>query len=167
MRQHAGWLSDRINRLVEVVLIALMALLVIDVWIGVADRYVFRWQFNWPEPLARYLMIWTVLLAISSGIARREHIGLTIVIDVLPAPVRRMCLILADVLALGLFAYLFWYGIGFALGGATRQAMIFGMTLGPAYAAVPVAAGLACVQLFLVLIRDLGHHQVKEQSGKI
>ena len=167
MRQLAGWLSDRINRVVELVLIVLMALLVIDVWVGVADRYVFRWQFNWPEPLARYLMIWIVLLAISAGISRREHIGLTLLIDFLPVRVRRLCLIVSDVLALGLFAYLCWYGIGFALGGMTRQAMIFGMSLGPAYAAVPVAAGLACVQLALVILRDLGDNRVKDQAGKV
>lgn len=167
MRHLAGWLSNQVNRFVEIVLILLMAALVIDVWIGVIDRYIFRWQFNWPEPLARFLMIWTVMLAISSGIARRQHIGLTIVIDYLPRALRRGCLILADLLALGLFAYLFWYGWGFAAGGATRQAMIFGMSLGPIYSAIPVAAALACVQLVLVLIRDLGEHKVEAQSGKV
>lgn len=164
MRRLAAELSDYVNRCVEIILIVLMAALVIDVWIGVVDRYYFHWQFNWPEPLARYLMIWTVLLAISSGIVRREHIGLTILIDRLPRGLRRTALILSDVLAFALFAYLFWFGIGFAASGQTRQAMIFGLTLGPAYAAVPVAAGLAALQLVLVLLRDLGNQHLEEQA---
>ena len=69
--------------------------------------------------------------------------GLTMFIDLLPQGLRRGLLLLSDILALALFAYLFWFGVGFAQGGATRQAMIFGMTLGPAYAAIPVSAGLA------------------------
>ncbi|WP_366656133.1 TRAP transporter small permease [Fodinicurvata sp. EGI_FJ10296] len=166
MRQLAATLSYRINKVVELILIVLMAALVIDVWIGVVDRYYFSWQFNWPETLARYLMIWTVLLAISTGITNREHIGLTILIDRLPEVARRGALILADVLALCLFGYLFWYGLGFAASGQSRQAMIFGMSLAPAYSAIPAAAGLAAVQTALAMIRDLGRHHVQDQAQK-
>lgn len=166
MREWATVASDRINRVVEAVVAALMLLLVLDVWLGVVDRYYFRWQLPWPETLARYLMIWAAMLAVSSGIARREHIGLTAFVDVLPLAVRRMLLIAMDVLALALFLYVFWYGIPFAQSGAPRQAMIFDASLLPFYAAIPVAAAIASVQLTLVLIRDLGTHleQIPEQE---
>ncbi|MAS12116.1 MAG: C4-dicarboxylate ABC transporter permease [Nitratireductor sp.] len=164
IRQVAGELSEKLNRCVEIILIALMAALVVNVWIGVADRYYFHWQFNWPEPLARYLMIWTVLLAISSGIVRREHIGLTILIDRLPVSLRRTALLLSDLLGILLFAYLFWFGLGFAAAGLTRQAMILGLSLGPAYSAIPAAAGLAAIQLLLVMLRDLGEQRVEDQA---
>jgi hypothetical protein len=36
--------------------------------------------------------------------------------------------------------------------------MIFGASLAPFYAAIPVAAGLCSVQLVLVLLRDMGAH---------
>ena len=61
-------------------------------------------------------------------------------------------------LALALFLYVFWYGIGFANGGASRQAMILGASLRPFYAAIPVAAAIASVQIALVLMRDMGQH---------
>ena len=38
------------------------------------------------------------------------------------------------------------------------EAMIFGVSLAPFYAAIPVAAALSSVQVILVLIRDLGSH---------
>ncbi|WP_274427257.1 TRAP transporter small permease [Chelativorans sp. YIM 93263] len=164
MRRVAAIISDRLNRLVEIILIVLMAALVIDVWIGVMDRYYFHWQFNWPEPLARYLMIWTVLLAISTGIVRREHIGLTMLTDRLPETPRRALLMLSDFITLLLFIYLFWFGIGFAQSGSTRMAMIFGMTLAPAYSAIPAAAGLAALQMALVMVRDLGGYHLEENA---
>lgn len=158
MRTLAAKASLQLNRIVEVIVAILMVALVLDVWLGVVDRYFFHWQLPWPEVLARYLMIWSAMLAVSSGIARREHIGLTAFISKLPASMRHACLIVIDLVALALFLYLFWYGIFFAQGGASRAAMIFGASLQPFYAAIPVAAFLAVIQLCLVLVRDLGTH---------
>ena len=150
--------SNQLNEIVEFVLAVLMTALVINVWLGVIDRYYFRWQLNWPEAFARYLMIWVALLAISSGIALRGHIGLMSFVGILPVTVRRGLLIFADLVTLSLFTYLFVVGIPFALGGFKREAMIFGVSMGPFFTAVPVAAFMASVQMFLTLMRDLGTH---------
>lgn len=158
MRNWAETTSSRINTAVEAIVAALMLALVLDVWLGVIDRYYFHWQLPWPEVLARYLMIWAAMLAVSSGIARRDHIGLTAFVLALPLPLRRAALICMDLLALALFLYVLWFGISFAISGAPRQAMIFGVSLAPFYAAIPVSAALASVQLALVLMRDLGTH---------
>lgn len=166
MRQAAGIASAALNRAVELVVTFLMALLVLDVWVGVIDRYIFHWQLPWPEIVARYLMIWTVLLAVSCGIARREHIGLTIVIDLMPRHLMRAALIIADLLAMILFLYVLWFGWGFAMSGLNRQAMIFGMSLGPAFAAIPVSATLAALQLAFVLVRDGGGHAIPDQVSE-
>lgn len=155
-RNNAVVWSDRINRLVEAVVAILMLCLVLDVWLGVADRYYFGWQLEWPETLARYLMIWTALLAVSCGIARREHIALTGVITRLPDRLKRTILILTDLLALALFICLAWYGTWFAVSGLKREALIFGANMAPFYAAVPAAAILASLQMLLVVLRDLG-----------
>jgi len=156
LKSLAERISLGLNRAIEAVVALLMLALVFDVWIGVIDRYWFHWQLPWPETLARYLMIWAALLAVSSGIARREHIGLTSFLMTLPAWIRRAVLITIDILAISLFLYVFWFGIGFAQSGATRQAMIFGVTLEPFFWAIPTSAFLAIIQLALVLIRDQG-----------
>ncbi len=153
----ASW-SARINGVVEAVVAALMLALVLDVWLGVMDRYFFRWQLPWPETLARYLMIWAAMLAVSSGIARRDHIGLNALVMALPLPLRRFILVAMDLLSLALFLYVAWFGIPFAQSGALRQAMIFGVSLAPFYAAIPAFAALCSIQLVLVLLRDLGAH---------
>ncbi|MBO6511693.1 MAG: TRAP transporter small permease, partial [Roseibium sp.] len=57
-------------------------------------------------------------------------------------------------------------GIAFAQSGATRHAMIFGLSLQPFYAAIPVSAAIASVQLFLVLLRDLGTHLELPAEGE-
>ena len=167
MREIAGRLSKTLNMAIEAVVALLMVLLVLDVWLGVVDRYLFHWQLPWPETLARYLMIWAAMLAISCAIARREHIGLTLLIDRLPDAAKRGALIISDILALCLFAYLLWFGIDFAASGMQRQAMIFGATLMPAFAAIPVAAAISALQLSLVVIRDMGGQPLIAQTEEV
>ena len=152
----AATASRSLNWLVERIIAVLMLVLVLDVWLGVVDRYIFHWQLPWPEELARYLMIWAALLAISAGIARREHIGIGMFVLSLPMPIQRTVLFLVDLIALAAFLYLAIYGFDFAQGGMRRQAMIFGMSLALPYAAVPVSALLAAIQLLLVALRDQG-----------
>lgn len=156
LRQQTKKYSQSLNWVVERVVALLMVLLVADVWLGVVARYVLRVQIPWTEELARYLMIWAALLAISSGIARREHIGFRLILDRIPIGLQKTLLLAFDVLAFGFFAFLFIYGIGMTGTGAKQFAMIFGMSMAIPYASVPVSALLACVQIVLAGIRDFG-----------
>lgn len=150
----AGRTSARLNWVVERICALLAAVLVLDVWLGVLVRYVIPVQLTFTEEAARYLMIWTALLAVSCGIARREHIGVLLVFEALPVGPRRVLLAALDLLALGFFAYLLYYGIGFTVSGASRFSMIYGMSKALPFAAVPAAAALACIQIALAGIRD-------------
>ena len=155
-RQRAARYSRTLNWYVERVIALLMVLLVADVWLGVVARYVLRVQIPWTEELARYLMIWAALLAISSGIARREHIGFQLLREQLPSTLQKALLLTFDAIAFALFAFLFVYGIGMTGTGAKQFAMIFGMSMALPYASVPVSALLACIQIILAGIRDAG-----------
>ena len=64
-------MSRRLNWVVERFCVLLMFLLVLDVWLGVMARYVLPIRVTFTEELARYLMIWMALLAVSSGISHR------------------------------------------------------------------------------------------------
>jgi len=133
-----------------------MVLLILDVWLGVLARYVFRAQIPWTEELARYLMIWAALLAVSCGIARREHIGFTMLLIRLPIFLQKGLLVAFDALALVFFLLMFGYGIDMTVTGSRQFAMIFGISMAMPYASVPVASLLAAVQLLLVGYRDMG-----------
>lgn len=146
--------SDKMTWVVDRACAALLVLLVLDVWLGVFVRYVIPLPITFTEEAARYLMIWTALLAVSCGISRREHIGVQLLFDTLPPHLRRILLGLIDLLALGFFLFLVIYGIGLVEKGGSRFTMIYGMTKALPFAAVPVSAALACAQLTLVAIRD-------------
>ncbi len=158
-------LSLRVNWLVERVCVALLVLLVLDVWLGVLVRYVIPLPLTFTEELARYLMIWMALLAVSSGIAHREHIGVEFIFSRLPGPVRRWLAIAFDVIAFAFFAALFFYGIGFAVKGFSRLTMIYQIPKGWPFMGVPLAALMACLQLLLVGIHDAFAERAPKSTG--
>ena len=146
--------SRRLNHGVEVVCVALLVLLVLDVWLGVLVRHVLPLPLTFTEELARYLMIWMALLAISCGIVHREHIGVSFVFVSLPPRVRRVLALAFDLIAFVFFLVLLWYGIGFVERGFRRLTMIGGMPKAYPFMGVPLAAAVACAQLLLVGTRD-------------
>jgi TRAP-type C4-dicarboxylate transport system permease small subunit len=128
--------------------------MILDVGIGAFGRYLIDLPVTWSEELARYLMIWAALLAISCGVARREHVAVTALLDKLPKEARRQAGVAIDVLGFAFFAFLGYFGIDMTAQGATQYATIFEMTMWLPFAAVPVSCALTCVQLVLTGIRD-------------
>ena len=146
--------SRRLNWYVERFCVLLMVLLVFDVWLGVLARYVIPFQMTFTEELARYIMIWMALIAISSGISHREHIGVLVIFERLPAPVRKWLAVAFDIMAFGFFAILFFYGLGMVERGFGRFTMIEAIPKAYPFMGVPLAGALACIQLLLVAIHD-------------
>jgi len=146
--------SRRVNWYVERACVALAVLLVLDVWLGVAVRYVLPFQWSFTEELARYLMIWMALLAISSGISHREHIGVLLVFERFPPSARKWLAVTFDIIAFGFFAIIFFYGLGMVERGFSRFTMINGIPKAYPFMGVPLAAAMACLQLILVTVHD-------------
>lgn len=146
--------SRRLNWLVERFCVLLLALLVLDVWLGVLARYVLPFPATFTEELARYLMIWMALLAVSSGISHREHIGVLVLFERFPPAVRKWLAVLFDLIALVFFALIFFYGLGMVERGFSRYTMIEAIPKAYPFMGVPLAAAMACIQLILVAIHD-------------
>lgn len=166
LRERAWTLGERLNWWVERACVVLVAALVLDIWFGIVARYVLELGITWTEELARYIMIWAALLAVSSAAHHREHIGLDFVSRLLP-PLPRVILQGAiDCLGFAFFLFLFVYGVGMTADGASQFAMIFGMTMVVPFASVPVAAALTALQIFLTAIRPTLDDNAEEvQAG--
>jgi TRAP-type C4-dicarboxylate transport system permease small subunit len=155
MAEGAITASRWINRYVERFCVALLVVLVLDVWLGVLDRYAIALPLTFTEELARYLMIWMALLAVSSGISHREHIGMLVVFERLPRRLRKWLAVAFDAIAFGFFAVLFFYGLDFVERGFSRYTMIYQIPTAYPFLTVPLASAIACIQLFLVGLHDV------------
>jgi len=147
-------IAYRVNWLVERICALLLGIMVVVIWFEVVERYFLHLGMTWTEELSRYVMIWAALLAVSCGAFYREHIGLNIVHRFLPPKGVRILKICLDLISLGFFLFLAWYGIGMAREGFGQFANIFGITMAVPFAAVPVSSALAAFQIFAAMLRS-------------
>lgn len=160
----ADRLGRRVNWVVERLCALLVALMVMDVWLEIISRYMVNLHITWTEELARYLMIWGSLLAVSCGVYYREHIGLMLLLESLPRRLQQVLRLVLDLIGLAFFVILTWYGVHLTHAGATQYATIFNMTMSLPYAAVPVSAALAALQMVLAGIRDVTRFAGREET---
>jgi len=149
VRESAERWGKGLNRAVEWVCAGLMVALVLVTWLGIVSRYTVDLGITWTEETARYLMIWVALLAVSSGVARGEHVSVEFLFNALPRPIAIVVFWLFEASAIAFFGVLLAHGVSMTSGGATQYASMFGMTMVLPYAAVPVSSALAIIQLVL------------------
>lgn len=162
--------SARLGRLTELACAVLIGVLVLDVWFGIVGRYFIDMGVTFTEELARYVMVWVALLAVSCGIAKRDHVAVTFVFERVPQPYRRWLSIGFDAIAFALFAVLFVFGLGMTASGASQYGTLWGLNMVVPYAAIPVSSALACLQLILVAIAEAhesGPGQPSELAAEI
>ena len=67
--------------LVDLVCLALMVVLVGDVFLGVFSRYVMQATFKWYDEVARLCFVWIIFLGAGVAVRRRLHFRMHLVID--------------------------------------------------------------------------------------
>lgn len=147
-------IKHKLNKANQFAVGILTLLLILDVWIGVLDRYVFQWQLVWVEELARYIMIWAILMAVPCCTAGREHMGLEFVVRRFPQHVRILIHRVLGLLTCAFFFYIAYLGYFFAMKGANQLSTVFSLPMSYAYAAVPVTFFLSGFQALLVWLED-------------
>ena len=78
-------MKTKVDRILGGILVAMLAVMTLDVLWGVFTRYVMANQASWSEELARFLLVWIGILGAAYASGQRMHLS----IDLLPEkPVR-------------------------------------------------------------------------------
>ena len=93
-----GFLSRTITGMEKVVgwvVTATIAVMVVNILLGVFSRFVFHLGIPFTEELGRYLMIWAGYLGCVLALKEGSHISITAVVDLFPPAARRAIRFLA------------------------------------------------------------------------
>ncbi|MBQ0929388.1 TRAP transporter small permease [Ideonella alba] len=156
-------LLGRYCRLLEWLLVALLALMVLLVFGNVVARYGFNSGITESEELSRWLFVWLTFLGAIVGLRERAHLGSDMLVSRLGPLGKRVCLALGQ----GLMLFATWL----LLKGSWEQvqinleveAPVTGASVGLFYAAGVVFAVSTGVMLLLELWRTLSG-QLSEQD---
>lgn len=102
-------LRRRYERLLEWIVIVLMAVLFVEVTVGVLFR-TFGASLVWYDEVAAILLAWLTFYGSALAAAKRAHIGCPEVIAMLPAGGRVAARLVADALFVAFFILLGWMG---------------------------------------------------------
>ena len=145
--------ADMAERLARWVGIALFTAMLVLMALEVVARYVFNAPTFWTEVIARYAMVWMVLLGMALGIRHREHIrvdGLVLVsprvVQIVLAGVRLLC-------SLGFALILVAFGYQLSVMNLTQTAGVVAIPVFYLYLAVPITGLLMLVFLGEIIAR--------------
>jgi len=142
-------ITERVAAVPCMVAIGVMTAIVIA---GVFFRYVLLQPIGWSEEAARYLMIWAASLAVSLGIMKGEHVGLTFIVETLPPKLKRFVSVFANLAILIFLWVLTERGYEIAIKGRSQVSSLLDVSMIWSLIAVPIAGVLAMLQtVFLIL----------------
>ena len=89
---------NKVNRLLEHVLVVIFGLLVLDVLFQVFSRYILGTSFTWTEEFARFSLIWMTILGAAYLNAKKEHLSMDFLYQKFSDSKKRKASILIEVL---------------------------------------------------------------------
>lgn len=92
-----------------------MALLVLDVLLGVVSRYIVGSQVPWTEELACLLLVWSSFFGIALAFDSRAHLGIDLIVNMMGDAPRKTAATIAHLVTLTFTVAAFLYGGCFLL----------------------------------------------------
>lgn len=141
-------LLKKLDRVLAIFLIILMAAIVIDVTWQILSRFVVGKPSSITEEIARFLLVWIGLLGAAYAFRTHAHLGLDILTSKLPIDKRVRAEILSQLFSFGFAASVMVYG-GISL---VKLQLLLGQTsaalqikMGYVYIVLPLAGLLICI----------------------
>ena len=140
-----------LDRAVEGLCIALLAVISADLLAGIFSRYVLERTFVWYDEVARACFMWLVFLGAAVAVRRGAHFGLHVFVDMLPAQFRRTALLLTPITVIAFSVAIAWLGWMLMQHGAAQTTAVMGMPVSWIYAAIPAGGALMGVNALRAL----------------
>jgi len=144
--------TNIIDKVIKYILIALMAVLsflgvfqVVGRAIGVVPA--------WTEELIRFLFVWASCVGAAIGIKEHIHIGIDVIVNLLPKLGQKISAILVQVILLGFDAFIIKVGFDMVQKTMTQPSPALRLPMAYVYLAVPVMGILGIWYSVLEIIK--------------
>jgi TRAP-type transport system small permease protein len=155
----------RIQRACSALLVVIMTALVAIVFAEVIWRYFLRSSISWSEEAARFLMLWVAFVGGVLAYVHDEHLGLDIVIQLAPAKVGRVLLVVANLLAMVAIALIAIGGYVVVMQNLDWLSPALDIPYGFIYLVCPLCSVLMLFQASLKLVSNLRRLKAAGAAG--
>jgi TRAP-type C4-dicarboxylate transport system permease small subunit len=149
------WFSAQYRKVLLPLLVLLSSVLTIVVLYGVFMRYVMNNSPSWTEEAARYLMVWSALIAMSIALRQNRHIGLTSLVERLWGKYTNTAFFFADIAMLIFFIVMLVTGINMAIFVTNQRSPSMNLPMWIPYLSIPVGGFFLSVETIILLLKKL------------
>jgi TRAP-type C4-dicarboxylate transport system permease small subunit len=147
-----------LDRAVSYAVIAIMAAMVVVVSLQVLLRYAFNTSIDWADDVGRLLFVWSIFLTIPLGIREGIHIGIELVVKLLPEPVRHALVRLIGLLSIGMMAIICYQAVLVTLDQWDEMLPTLEVTVAVFMIPVAIGAGHSVLHLLRLVLTGTGLH---------
>jgi TRAP-type transport system small permease protein len=139
--------STYVNRLVEVMIFVMLAIMVMVISAGVFWRYVLNDSLSWSEELGRYLLVWISFLGASIGTYQAAHISISVVTDRLPPRIRWLTQLATDLMIVVFLSAILYQSIKILPVMSVRIAPTLGLRMSVVYVVLPLSSAVMLLHM--------------------
>lgn len=140
--------ADVLLALAKALTILIVAGMVACVLMGVFFRFIIPMPVAWPPEAARFLMVAVTMIGASVAIRQMDHVGITLLVDLLPFRIRGLIYLLGNVMVAIFLIVFIWFSWRLTVEMGPRQiSSSLGMSMALAYASMPIGSALMLIQL--------------------
>jgi TRAP-type C4-dicarboxylate transport system permease small subunit len=145
-------------------------LIMLAVSLDVFSRSLFNRPIDGTTELAELLLVALIFLGLAAAQQQRLNYTVEIVVEMLPAGLRRACEIFGLLVSLGVVAVLFWYSAQQGLKSFAANELNYGSVpfpIWPARLIIAVGLGLLALQLVIDVFKTLSGYAPAPQDDKL
>lgn len=148
-------IADAITRLLEIMMVICLVVMFVMVFGNVMLRLLLNTGIDLSEEIPRFAFVWMTFLGAVVGMRRRAHLGVDILIQILPVLGRRVCWGISQAVMLvccGYIVYGTWLQHDIVAGNASPVAQISMLWVFGVSYVTGTAIGLICLSNLLRLL---------------
>lgn len=145
-------LSDRVNRVVEWLLLGIGVTFSVILFAQVLARYLGN-SLSWSEEVGRYLLVATSFLGATVAYKRADFIGLAGFGAKLGHVVERIIVRGLQLLTLACFGFITWFGVGYTLNAWDQTSIAVQMPMSLPISVLPLSGAVFLLHVLVDLTR--------------
>ncbi|MGI6688910.1 MAG: TRAP transporter small permease [Christensenellales bacterium] len=156
---------DALEKVEKVLLAISLSVMTVVIIYQVALRYVFSASNAWSEELARYLMVFSVMVASAIALRKNSHLQIDILINRFNPRMKAIFTIASTIAGIVFLGYLFIYSLDLMKLGMRNTSAGLGFVMAIPYAAIPLGVVLMVLASLEVIFKNLEELRQGKEGG--
>lgn len=144
-----------VDRILKLVLTALVIVLTVSVFLQVLIRFVFKFPLPWTEEVSRIAFVYVIFLGATIAVRTNAHLNVDFLLVALPVSLARALKLVGTALVATFLAAVTWQGIAFVRATGVQVTPVMQIPFRHLYLVLPLTGGLMLLYLVANLVDEL------------